>query len=196
MVVVRTSADLAACLASDGPVGVLIGVQGGHVLDGSLANVARLRELGVRMFAPAHVMDNALVGSSTGRSGRRADRLRAGGHRRAGGAVDPRGPGAHVDSRRGGVAPPYDAALHVEPHRADGCCRRTLTVSALLAGDAEHPRVARRGGWGGRRTGRNCHVDPAARRLDRCPTRSQLSAWRSIQQVRITWRSGPTWMVR
>jgi microsomal dipeptidase-like Zn-dependent dipeptidase len=51
---------------------VLIGVQGGHVLDGSLANVERLRELGVRMLAPAHVMDNSLVGSSTGR---RADGL-------------------------------------------------------------------------------------------------------------------------
>ena len=69
MQVVRSSADLEACLADGGPVGVLIGVQGGHVLDGSLASVARLRQLGVRMFALAHVMDNSLVGSSTGRSG-------------------------------------------------------------------------------------------------------------------------------
>lgn len=68
LVVVRSLADLETCLVEGGPVGVLIGVQGGHVLDGSLANVARLRELGVRMFALAHVMDNALVGSSTGRS--------------------------------------------------------------------------------------------------------------------------------
>ncbi len=68
LVVVRSLADLEACLVEGGPVGVLIGVQGGHVLDGSVANVARLRELGVRMFALAHVMDNALVGSSTGRS--------------------------------------------------------------------------------------------------------------------------------
>ena len=66
MVVVRSHADLQTCLADGGPLGVLIGVQGGHLLDGSLANIARLRELGVRMFAPAHVMDNALVGSSTG----------------------------------------------------------------------------------------------------------------------------------
>ena len=70
LVVVRSLGDLDACLAKGGPVGVLIGVQGGHVLDGSLVNVGRLRELGVRMFAPAHVMDNDLVGSSTGRSGR------------------------------------------------------------------------------------------------------------------------------
>ena len=69
LVVVETRDDLAQCLTETGPVGVLIGVQGGHVLEGSLANVARLRERGVRMFAPAHVMDNAMVGSSTGRSG-------------------------------------------------------------------------------------------------------------------------------
>jgi len=69
MLIVRSRADLQACLADGGPVGVLLGVQGGHVLDGSPANIARLREAGVRMFAPAHVMDNALVGSSTGRLG-------------------------------------------------------------------------------------------------------------------------------
>lgn len=67
LVVVRTRDDLARTLVDGGPVGVLIGVQGGHVLEGSLDNLARLRDLGVRMFAPAHVMDNALVGSSTGR---------------------------------------------------------------------------------------------------------------------------------
>jgi membrane dipeptidase len=66
MLVIRSAADLESCLAVGGPVGVLIGVQGGHVLEGSIANVARLHELGVRMFAPAHVMDNELVGSGTG----------------------------------------------------------------------------------------------------------------------------------
>ncbi len=71
MVVVRSVADLEASLADGGPVGVLIGVQGGQVLDGSLGNFVRLRELGVRMFALAHVMDNDLVGSSTGRRGGR-----------------------------------------------------------------------------------------------------------------------------
>lgn len=67
MIIVRSPRDLDACLSADGPVGVFICVQGGHVLEGDLRNVARLRELGVRMLAPAHVMDNALVGSSTGR---------------------------------------------------------------------------------------------------------------------------------
>jgi microsomal dipeptidase-like Zn-dependent dipeptidase len=69
MVILRSRADLEACLAPDGPVGVLLGVQGGHVLDTEIGNIARLQEAGVRMFAPAHVMDNALVGSGTGRSG-------------------------------------------------------------------------------------------------------------------------------
>jgi microsomal dipeptidase-like Zn-dependent dipeptidase len=68
LVIVRSRADLERCLVPGGPVGILLGVQGGHVLDGSLANVARLRAAGVRMLAPAHVMDNALVGSGTGRS--------------------------------------------------------------------------------------------------------------------------------
>jgi microsomal dipeptidase-like Zn-dependent dipeptidase len=67
LVVLRSRADLERCLAPGGPVGVLLGVQGGHVIEGDLANLARLRAAGVRLFAPAHVMDNALVGSGTGR---------------------------------------------------------------------------------------------------------------------------------
>jgi membrane dipeptidase len=63
---VSTRADLDACLAPAGPVGIVLVVQGGHVLDGDLRNVERLAELGVRVLAPAHVMDNALVGSGTG----------------------------------------------------------------------------------------------------------------------------------
>jgi len=50
-----------------GSVRAFIGVQGGHVLEGDPANVQRLHARGVRMLAPAHVMDNALVGSNTGR---------------------------------------------------------------------------------------------------------------------------------
>jgi membrane dipeptidase len=70
MIVVRSARDLDASLSAGGPVGVVIGVQGGHVLEGDLRNIDRLQELGVRMFAPAHVMDNSLVGSSTGRHAR------------------------------------------------------------------------------------------------------------------------------
>ncbi len=62
----RNEADLADCLSTGGPLGVFIGIQGGHVLDGELANMQALRQRGVRMFALAHVMDNELVGSATG----------------------------------------------------------------------------------------------------------------------------------
>ena len=65
-----TRADLEACLRHEGPLGVFIGVQGGHTLEGQLVNVERLRRLGVRMLAPAHVMDNDFVGSGTGRQKR------------------------------------------------------------------------------------------------------------------------------
>jgi len=67
MIVIRTAADLDECRKPGCPVGVLICGQGGHMLDGRIENVARLHEAGVRMFAPAHVMDNEVVGSNTGR---------------------------------------------------------------------------------------------------------------------------------
>ncbi len=69
--VVRNAADLEAVLAPGGPVGAFIGVQGGQVLTGSpdrmARALARLRAGGVRMVALAHVMDNPLAGSGTGR---------------------------------------------------------------------------------------------------------------------------------
>ena len=67
LAIIRGQADLERSLDEGGPVGILLLGQGGHVLDGDVANVARLRALGVRALAPAHVMDNALVGSGTGR---------------------------------------------------------------------------------------------------------------------------------
>ncbi len=65
--IIRSRTDLELCLESNGPVGVLLGVQGAHALDGDLANVGLLKQRGVRMFAPGHVMDNDAVGSGTGR---------------------------------------------------------------------------------------------------------------------------------
>ena len=67
LVLVRSVADLDRCLDDGGPVGVLLGVQGGHVLEGDVRNIGRLSDRGVRMFAPAHVMDNDAVGSGTGK---------------------------------------------------------------------------------------------------------------------------------
>jgi microsomal dipeptidase-like Zn-dependent dipeptidase len=67
LVLVRRPADLA--VLGDGRVHAFLGVQGGHVLEGEPRNVERLTALGIRVFGIAHVMDNELVGSNTGRRG-------------------------------------------------------------------------------------------------------------------------------
>jgi membrane dipeptidase len=64
--VIRSTADLDSVGAPGAPVHAFLGVQGGHVLDGDVANLERLQARGVRMLALAHVMDNDLVGSDTG----------------------------------------------------------------------------------------------------------------------------------
>ncbi len=77
-VVVRTGRDLEAVLAPGGPVGAFVGVQGAQALEGEPSNVARLHGMGVRMLSLAHVMDNPMAGSGTGR---RAAGLTPLGHR-------------------------------------------------------------------------------------------------------------------
>ena len=77
-VVVRTGRDLEAVLAPGGPVGAFVGVQGAQALEGKPSNVARLHGMGVRMLSLAHVMDNPMAGSGTGR---RAAGLTPLGHR-------------------------------------------------------------------------------------------------------------------
>lgn len=67
--VVRTRRDLDAVLTVDGPLGAFIGVQGGQALEDDPANVEWLHQLGVRMLALAHVMDNPLAGSGSGARG-------------------------------------------------------------------------------------------------------------------------------
>ena len=64
---IRSSADIAWALEPGDRVAAFIGVQGGHVLDGTPRNVERLRARGVMMLALAHVMDNELIGSGSGR---------------------------------------------------------------------------------------------------------------------------------
>ena len=64
--IVRGRGDLDQVGPGAGWLGAFLGVQGGHVLEGDVSNLARLYERGLRMLALAHVMDNALVGSNTG----------------------------------------------------------------------------------------------------------------------------------
>jgi membrane dipeptidase len=64
--IVRSEADLDG-VGDQAGVRAFLGAQGGHIMDGDLGNLERLQARGLRMLAPAHVMDNALVGSDTGR---------------------------------------------------------------------------------------------------------------------------------
>ena len=65
LVLARRSEDLVS-VGSDGCLRLFLGVQGGQVIR-EPGDVERLRRLGVRMVALAHVMDSPLAGSSTGR---------------------------------------------------------------------------------------------------------------------------------
>jgi membrane dipeptidase len=70
LVMIRTAADLDAFAkrrASDpNLVAAFIGVEGAHALEGSLQNLDRLFEAGVRMMAPTHFFDTDIGGSAHG----------------------------------------------------------------------------------------------------------------------------------
>ena len=146
--------------------GILLGVQGGHVLDGDLRNVGRLRERGVRMFAPAHVMDNDVVGSGTGRA--------AGGLSDFGREVigELEAQGMIVDLAHmsvAGIEQTHAAARRpfVLSHaRAARRERAARAAAALLRGDAQRSGVSGSGSWRARRTVRRRHGHATARRLD------------------------------
>ncbi|MBP6704310.1 MAG: membrane dipeptidase, partial [Vicinamibacteria bacterium] len=71
--VIRTAADLDAFVARRSQdrkvVAAFIGVEGAHALSGSLANLDRLFDAGVRMMAPTHFFDTEIGGSAHGESG-------------------------------------------------------------------------------------------------------------------------------
>ena len=70
---VRSAADLRRVIAArergpERPVAALLGIEGGHALEGELANLARLDAAGFRMLGLHHFFDNRLGGSLHGRS--------------------------------------------------------------------------------------------------------------------------------
>ncbi|WP_439107645.1 dipeptidase [Congregibacter sp.] len=71
--VLRTRSDLTSVMEAREKglqtIGALLGIEGSHALDGSLENIDRLREAGVRMFGLHHFFDNALGGSLHGTGG-------------------------------------------------------------------------------------------------------------------------------
>ncbi len=69
-IVVRTKADFQKLLdkrAQDKSyIGGLLGVEGGHCLEGKIENLDKLYNAGVRMLGPAHFFDNEMGGSAHG----------------------------------------------------------------------------------------------------------------------------------
>lgn len=71
--VIRSRADLDALLADRAAgqvvVGGLLGVEGGHALEGEIGNLEELRNAGHRMIGLQHFFDNGLGGSLHGQTG-------------------------------------------------------------------------------------------------------------------------------
>lgn len=50
-------------------IGAMLGIEGGHALEGTLENLDKVYEAGVRMIGPTHFFDNEFGGSAHGESG-------------------------------------------------------------------------------------------------------------------------------
>ncbi len=50
-------------------VGAMLGIEGAHALEGSLENLEKVYEAGIRMIGPTHFFDNELGGSAHGENG-------------------------------------------------------------------------------------------------------------------------------
>lgn len=72
LAVIRTRSDLAALMArrakGEKVVGGLLAIEGAHALEGSLANLEKLKDAGYRMIGLTHFFDNELGGSLHGES--------------------------------------------------------------------------------------------------------------------------------
>lgn len=70
LTVITTARDLTRYIERRAPglniIAGLLGVEGGHALDGNLDNLDRLFAAGVRMMAPTHLADNDMGGSAQG----------------------------------------------------------------------------------------------------------------------------------
>jgi len=70
---IRSKADLERLIearkTNKNVIGGLLGIEGAHALEGSLQNLERVYEAGVRLIGPVHFFDNELGGSAHGESG-------------------------------------------------------------------------------------------------------------------------------
>ena len=71
--IIRSQKDLDQLLqdrlAGQSVVGAIFGIEGGHALEGDLANLDRLEDAGLRLFGLQHFFDNELGGSLHGQGG-------------------------------------------------------------------------------------------------------------------------------
>lgn len=72
-IVVKSKSDLQTLLnrrkTDSNVIGGLLGVEGGHCLEGEIENLEKLYAAGVRMLGPTHFFDNEMGGSAHGLSG-------------------------------------------------------------------------------------------------------------------------------
>lgn len=70
---IKTKADLERLLAerktNPRVIGAMLGIEGGHALEGNLENLEKVFEAGVRMIGPTHFFDNEFGGSAHGENG-------------------------------------------------------------------------------------------------------------------------------
>lgn len=70
---IRSKADLERLLESrkseKSVIGAMLGIEGGHALEGSLENLDKVYQAGVRMIGPTHFFDNEFGGSAHGENG-------------------------------------------------------------------------------------------------------------------------------
>lgn len=70
---IQSKADLEKLIAARKTnkevIGAMLGIEGGHALEGTLENLDKVYEAGVRMIGPTHFFDNEFGGSAHGQSG-------------------------------------------------------------------------------------------------------------------------------
>ncbi|WP_111672598.1 dipeptidase [Algoriphagus litoralis] len=70
---IRSKADLEKLIEArktdKSVIGAMLGIEGGHALEGTLENLDKVYEAGVRMIGPTHFFDNEFGGSAHGQSG-------------------------------------------------------------------------------------------------------------------------------
>ncbi|WP_291787620.1 dipeptidase [Cecembia sp.] len=72
-ILIKSSADLERLIqarkSNQKVIGGLLGIEGAHALEGSMENLEKVYEAGVRLIGPVHFFDNELGGSAHGESG-------------------------------------------------------------------------------------------------------------------------------